>query len=159
MGCYEISLGDTIGQGRPETIDAMLAAVLEDRLEIYSLEQENKPELKESIVFPGEVTAYTVGQGHEAFLCPDPRSGDMKLTVCSAEGAVLFTQTVESGIKKVSLGEKLVLVMTEEKLHLWDYSGNPYFTGNLPSQNTAHFLFDKKLIQFDGSSLQHYRFR
>ena len=28
-GCYEISLGDTIGQGRPETIDAMLAAVLE----------------------------------------------------------------------------------------------------------------------------------
>ena len=29
MGCYEISLGDTIGQGRPETIDAMLAAVLE----------------------------------------------------------------------------------------------------------------------------------
>lgn len=29
MGCYEISLGDTIGQGRPEAIDAMLAAVLD----------------------------------------------------------------------------------------------------------------------------------
>ena len=29
MGCYEVSLGDTIGQGRPETIDAMLAAVLD----------------------------------------------------------------------------------------------------------------------------------
>lgn len=29
MGCYEISLGDTIGQGRPETIDAMLGAVLD----------------------------------------------------------------------------------------------------------------------------------
>ena len=28
MGCYEISLGDTIGQGRPETVDAMLTAVL-----------------------------------------------------------------------------------------------------------------------------------
>ncbi|SCY35795.1 hydroxymethylglutaryl-CoA lyase [Paracoccus tibetensis] len=28
MGCYEVSLGDTIGQGRPETIDAMLTAVL-----------------------------------------------------------------------------------------------------------------------------------
>ncbi|MRU14343.1 hydroxymethylglutaryl-CoA lyase [Roseovarius sp. A21] len=28
MGCYEVSLGDTIGQGRPETVDAMLAAVL-----------------------------------------------------------------------------------------------------------------------------------
>ena len=27
-GCYEISLGDTIGQGRPESIDAMLGAVL-----------------------------------------------------------------------------------------------------------------------------------
>lgn len=30
MGCYEISLGDTIGQGRPETVDAMLAAVLNE---------------------------------------------------------------------------------------------------------------------------------
>jgi hydroxymethylglutaryl-CoA lyase len=30
MGCYEISLGDTIGQGRPETVDAMLSAVLEE---------------------------------------------------------------------------------------------------------------------------------
>ncbi|MEZ5884881.1 MAG: hydroxymethylglutaryl-CoA lyase [Paracoccaceae bacterium] len=30
MGCYEISLGDTIGQGRPETIDAMLRAVLDE---------------------------------------------------------------------------------------------------------------------------------
>ena len=29
MGCYEISLGDTIGQGTPESIDAMLAAVAE----------------------------------------------------------------------------------------------------------------------------------
>ena len=28
MGCYEISLGDTIGQGRPETVEAMLRQVL-----------------------------------------------------------------------------------------------------------------------------------
>lgn len=30
MGCYEISLGDTIGQGTPESIGAMLDAVLEE---------------------------------------------------------------------------------------------------------------------------------
>ncbi|MDO5529150.1 MAG: hydroxymethylglutaryl-CoA lyase, partial [Paracoccus sp. (in: a-proteobacteria)] len=30
MGCYEISLGDTIGQGRPESVDAMLGAVLNE---------------------------------------------------------------------------------------------------------------------------------
>lgn len=30
MGCYEISLGDTIGQGSPATISAMLNAVLKD---------------------------------------------------------------------------------------------------------------------------------
>lgn len=30
LGCHEVSLGDTIGQGRPETIDAMLAAVLNE---------------------------------------------------------------------------------------------------------------------------------
>ena len=29
LGCYEISLGDTIGQGRPESVDRMLDAVLE----------------------------------------------------------------------------------------------------------------------------------
>ena len=30
MGCQEVSLGDTIGRGRPEAVDAMLAAVLEE---------------------------------------------------------------------------------------------------------------------------------
>ncbi len=30
VGCYEISLGDTIGQGTPESIDAMLASVLNE---------------------------------------------------------------------------------------------------------------------------------
>ena len=30
MGCYELSLGDTIGQGHPERVDAMLARVLEE---------------------------------------------------------------------------------------------------------------------------------
>ncbi|WP_312364138.1 hydroxymethylglutaryl-CoA lyase [Ensifer sp.] len=29
LGCYEVSLGDTIGRGTPEAVDAMLAAVLE----------------------------------------------------------------------------------------------------------------------------------
>lgn len=29
LGCYEVSLGDTIGKGRPETISAMLEAVLD----------------------------------------------------------------------------------------------------------------------------------
>ena len=40
MGCYDISLGDTIGQGTPEAVDAMLAAVEEvvptDRLAGHS---------------------------------------------------------------------------------------------------------------------------
>lgn len=30
LGCYEVSLGDTIGQGRPETVSAMLEAVLQE---------------------------------------------------------------------------------------------------------------------------------
>lgn len=30
LGCYEVSLGDTVGRGTPETIDRMLAAVLEE---------------------------------------------------------------------------------------------------------------------------------
>jgi hydroxymethylglutaryl-CoA lyase len=30
LGCAEVSLGETIGQGRPEAVDAMLAAVLEE---------------------------------------------------------------------------------------------------------------------------------
>ena len=29
MGCYEVSLADTLGRGVPEAVDAMLAAVLE----------------------------------------------------------------------------------------------------------------------------------
>lgn len=30
MGCYEVSLGDTIGRGAPEAVDAMLDAVLQE---------------------------------------------------------------------------------------------------------------------------------
>ncbi|PKP74201.1 MAG: hydroxymethylglutaryl-CoA lyase [Alphaproteobacteria bacterium HGW-Alphaproteobacteria-6] len=30
LGCHEVSLGDTIGQGRPETVDRMLGAVLHE---------------------------------------------------------------------------------------------------------------------------------
>ncbi len=30
LGCYEVSLGDTVGQGDPERIDAMLGAVLDE---------------------------------------------------------------------------------------------------------------------------------
>lgn len=30
LGCYEVSLGDTIGRGTPEAIDSMLAAVLDE---------------------------------------------------------------------------------------------------------------------------------
>jgi len=30
LGCYEISLGDTIGRAVPEAVDAMLAAVLDE---------------------------------------------------------------------------------------------------------------------------------
>lgn len=30
MGCYEVSLGDTIGQARPDAVDAMLTAVLQE---------------------------------------------------------------------------------------------------------------------------------
>ena len=30
MGCHEVSLGDTIGRGTPERVDAMLAAVLQE---------------------------------------------------------------------------------------------------------------------------------
>lgn len=30
MGCYEVSLGDTIGRGRPEAVDVMLDAVLQE---------------------------------------------------------------------------------------------------------------------------------
>jgi hydroxymethylglutaryl-CoA lyase len=30
LGCHEVSLGDTLGRGRPEAVDAMLAAVLNE---------------------------------------------------------------------------------------------------------------------------------
>lgn len=30
LGCYEVSLGDTIGRGKPEAVDVMLGAVLEE---------------------------------------------------------------------------------------------------------------------------------
>ena len=136
-----------------------VAAVSEDGLEIYSLEQENKPELKETISFPGEIVSYAAANRHEAFLCPEAGTGDLILSVYDDNGKECFSKKLSSGARGLTLGSDLVMLQTDGVVDLWDYSGRSYFSGTLPQPGTALYLMGKKLLQLDGNRIHQYRFR
>ena len=136
-----------------------VAAVSEDGLEIYSLEQENKPELKTSIPFPGEIVSYAAANRHEAFLCPEAGTGSLILTVYDDNGKECFTKKVGNGARGLTLGSELVMLQTDGRVDLWTYSGSSYFSGTLPQPGTGLYLMGKKLLQFDGNQIHQYRFR
>lgn len=136
-----------------------VAAVSEDGLEIYSLEQENKPELKETILFPGEIVSYAAANGHEAFLYPEAGTGDLVLAVYDENGKECFSRKTDSGANSLTLGTELVMLQTGDRVELWTYSGSSYFSGTLPQSGAALFLMGKKLLQQEGSRIHQYRFR
>ena len=136
-----------------------VAAVTDAGLEVYSLDQENKPVLLESIPFPGEISSYVVDNQHIAILYAEPGSGSNTLAVYNADGKQLFTQSVGNGVKKLLLGSHLVLLQGENRLDLWDYQGNSYYGGTLDSPGATFFLFGRDLLQLDGSQLSHMRFK
>ena len=136
-----------------------VAAVSDEGLEVYSLDQENKPVLLESIPFPGEISTYVVENRHIAFLYAEPGSGRNTLKVYDENGKLQFSQSVGNGIKKLYLGSDLVLLQRDNQLSLWDYKGNSYFDGSLANPNALLFLFDKNLLQLEGSQLSHMRFK
>ena len=136
-----------------------VAAVTDAGIEIYSLEQENKPVFQSQIAFPGEITAYTAGQHHAAFLYPDPASGDMMLSVYDENGRHCFTQPAGGAVRKLALGSDLVLLQTENRLNLWNYSGGVFFSGEVSRRGAPCFLFGRQLIQLEGSQIHHIKFR
>lgn len=136
-----------------------VAAVSEDGLEIYSLEQENKPELKASVPFPGEIVSYAAANRREAFLCPEPGTGDLILSVYDDDGKECFSKKLSSGARGLTLGSELVMLQTDGRVDLWTYSGTSYFSGTLPQPGAGLYLMGKKLLQLDGNRIHQYRFR
>ena len=136
-----------------------VAAVTDAGLEVYSLDQENKPVLLETIPFPGEVSAYVVENRHIAFLFAEPGSGNNTLHVYDENGKLQFSKEAGNGVRKLQLGSDLVLLQRENQLQLWDYKGNSYFSGSLDHPNAYLFLQGKKMLQLEGGQLNHIRFR
>lgn len=136
-----------------------VAAVTDEGLEVYSLDQENKPLLLETIPFPGEVSSYVVENRHIAFLCAEPGSGNNTLHVYDENGKLQFSREAGNGVRKLQLGSDLVLLQRENQLNLWDYQGNTYFSGTLSHPNAYLFLQGKKILQLEGGLLNHIRFK
>ena len=62
-------------------------------------------------------------------------------------------------MKKLQLGSDLVLFQREDQLQLWDYKGNTYFSGTLEHPNAYLFLQGKQMLEWEGSRLNHIRFK
>ena len=136
-----------------------VVAVTDAGVEFYSLEQENKPTLKESIYFPGDITGYMAGNQHVAFLYPDPATGDMRLAVYNEDGVQNFAVTVGGGIRRLILGTDLVLLQTESRLEIWNYKGDSFYSAEADHTGAQPFLFGKRLILLEGGQILHMKFK
>ena len=144
---------DYLGAGR-------VVAVGDSSLEFFSLAQENKPVLIKSIPLPSEISVYEAGNGHAAFLYSDPSTGKMTLNVYDTEGELNFMAETSGSFRSLVLAEKGVLFLSDTGLSYRDYKGRVRYSGS-PAQTGSVMFMDgaRKIIQFDGSYMYHYRLR
>ena len=135
-------------------------AVGDDRLEIFSLEQENKPQLKKEILLEGELQDFACGGGHLAAMLPDRVTGGLKLSVWDLSGNVCFTEDVSGACRMLQLTSDYVLLSADSGITMWNYKGRVRFEGTLAHSGTTVFSLDRKtLLQFDGEKICRYRLR
>lgn len=137
-----------------------VAAVTDERLDFFSLEQENKPTILSSVTLPPEVYYYRVGQEKVALIGQDPATGRQTLQLYNSSGSLLFAKELDGTFISLSLEERGLLLLTDQGLSLISYNGTLRFSG--PLRYSGHPLFMQGLrdiIQFDGSHIYHYRLK
>ena len=140
--------------------DKTAVAVGDDRLEIFSLEQENKPQQSQEILFDGELQDFASGNGYIATILPDPGSGQMRLSVRNTAGKEMFNQTVKGTGYHLQLAKDGVLLVTDTGVRYWNYKGRLRFEGMLEkSGHTVFSIGSKTLVQFDGGRIFEYELR
>ncbi len=134
-----------------------VVAVTDDRVEVFSLAQENKPQLIKTVMLPGEISSYSVGEDHFAFLCPDRGTGELKLSVYTADGEPCFSETANGAARNLALTAYGTLLLTDQGLKYWSYTGKTCYSGTL-ARNGQIVLAESRnrLVQFDGSHIYHY---
>ena len=139
--------------------DRRVAAVSDERIDLFSLDQANKPERLKTIEFPGRITRYAAGEEHLAVLCPDQSTGQMMLRVYDANGEPCFEKGVEGSIRRLELYADRVLLVTDQGIGIWYYSGKTCFSGKLEHNSAGLFLQGSRLVQFDGTRLYRYQLK
>ena len=134
-----------------------VVAVTDDRAEVFSLAQENRPQLLKTVMLPGEISVYQAAADHFAFLCPDRGTGELKLSVYDSDGNLCFSETANGSVRRLELTEYGALLLTDQGLNYWNYGGKLLFRGEL-AQNSPTVFADgrNRLVQFDGSHIYHY---
>ena len=137
-----------------------VVAVGDSSIEFFSLAQENKPILLESVALPSEISVYTAAQEHAAFLYSDPSTGKMSLRVFDSNGKLCFDRETSGGFRSVSLEKKGVLFLSDTSLTLWNYSGKVRYSGNLSRTGQIMLMSGSRtILQFDGSHIYRYRLK
>lgn len=137
-----------------------VAAVTDERLDFFSLEQENKPTILSTVILPPEVYYYRTGQEKVVLIGQDPATGHQTLQLYNSNGSLLFAKELDGAFISLSLEERGLLLLTDQGLSLISYNGTLRFSGSL--RYNGHPIFMQGLwdiIQFDGSHIYHYRLK
>ena len=137
-----------------------VAAVGDSSIEIFSLAQENKPELLKSIALPAQLSVCQLGSRHIGLLYPAPSTGRMTIDVYDGDGALCFSREAGGNYRSLRLESSGVLFLSDDGLTLWNYAGKLRFFGSLSRIGRVMFMSGARtILQFDGSHIYRYRLK
>ncbi|MBP5154130.1 MAG: hypothetical protein ILP12_03860 [Lachnospiraceae bacterium] len=140
--------------------DKRVAAIGEDRIVFFSLNNEADPERLKEVSLSAQIQSVSRGSGHLALVQPASGGSQSQLLVFDAGGSELFKATIPDVSLRTTAGPEYVLMVTDSGLKLWDYSGRLRFDGKLTYPGQEVFALDSRtLLQFDGAAVVGYRLK
>ena len=137
-----------------------VVAVGDSSVEVFSLAQENKPELLKSIPLPGRISVCQLGGKHIGLLYPSPSTGKMTLDVYDADGELSFSRETDGNCRSLRLETEGVLFLSDTGLSLISYTGKTRYSGSLSRTGQVMFMSGSRTImQFDGTHIYRYRLK
>ena len=137
-----------------------VAAVGDDRLVLFDMSTENKPQVAQEIRFDTSLTAVHVGGTYVSVVRPAADGTGLNLEVYGRSGKKAFAAPIAEVPRYLGDSDDYVIMTSESGLKIWDYKGKLRFEGLLAQDAQTVFAMDRRtLIQPSGSFLYRYRLR
>ena len=137
-----------------------VAAVGDDRLVLFDMSTENKPQVAQEILFDTSLTAVHIGGAYVSVVRPAADGTGLNLEVYGRSGKKAFAVPIAEVPRYLGDSDDYVIMTSESGLKIWDYKGKLRFEGLLAQDAQTVFAMDRRtLIQPSGGFLYRYRLR